>query len=372
MGTVMAAIALAVACGSERPRAAEYGAGPAVTAGGGTSFDTDEGGDKPPTCGTRPDGTQCDCVDVPLFVDPPTMYFVLDRSGSMLTSNKWQTVRVVVGKIVRSLGPRANFGAAMFPIGTGRCAPGAEIVPVRPGDPPASTRDGPTTTAILDATRVNPEGGTPTGATLEALRPGLERLPGKVFVILATDGAPNCNDSASCGFDQCQLNIEGFDGCPPGGPLNCCESTLERANCNDVPATSAALQKLAQRGIETYVIGLPGVKPYANALEAMANAGRTGTYFAVDAASEEAMLAALRRVAAKITGTCTFALKEAPADPALVNVYLDDDELVYEPVNGWKIEGKTVTLVGTACERVKSGDALNVRIISGCPRREPR
>jgi hypothetical protein len=359
-------LALLVACGSERPRAAEYGAD--RSSGDGRTLDTTTAGVKPPTCGTRPDGTQCDCVDVPLFVDPPTMYFVLDRSGSM--GNQWWAVRGVMANIVRSIGPRAKFGVAIFPSDTAVCAPGAEVVSVRDGDPPSSTADGPTTTAILAATRVYPGGGTPTGATLETLRPGLERLPGNVFVILATDGAPNCNASASCGYDQCQLNIEGIDGCPPLGPENCCEAS--RTNCNDVPATSSAIQMLAQRGINTYVIGLPGAAPYAKALDAMAVAGRTGKYYAVNAASEDAILTALKKVAAKIVGTCTFALKEAPADPKLVNVYLDDEELTYEPVNGWTLTDNIVTLVGGSCERVKSGDALNVRIISGCPRREPR
>jgi hypothetical protein len=371
--TAAVAIALVFACGSERPRAAEYGTDRET--GDGRSFDDSPGGTTPPACGTRPDGSQCECVDVPLFIDPPTMYFVLDRSGSMAESNKWWTVRSVVAKIVRGIGPRAKFGTALFPEGSAVCGRGVEVVSVRPGDPPSSTADGPTTTAILAATRVFPGGGTPTGTTLEALRPGLERLPGEVFVILATDGAPNCNDSASCGYDQCQLNIEGIDGCSPSGPENCCETS--RGNCNDVPATSGAIQKLAQRGIPTYVIGLPGAAPYAGALDAMAVAGRTAQpgapkYLAVNAASEDAILAALKKVAAKIVGTCTFTLKEAPADPKLVNVYLDDEELTYEPESGWTLADKTVTLVGSACERVKSGDALNVRIIAGCPRREPR
>lgn len=38
-------------------------------------------------------------------------------------------------------------------------------------------------------------------------------------------------------------------------------------------------------------------------------------YFAVDAASEDVMLQALKKVAAQITATCTFDLKEEPADP---------------------------------------------------------
>ncbi|HVH42992.1 MAG TPA: vWA domain-containing protein, partial [Labilithrix sp.] len=315
-----------------------------------------------------------------LYVDAPTIYFVLDRSGSMRVPDKWNQVRVTVGRIMRSLGPRANFAAAMFP-GSGSddvCTPGAEIMSVRPGDPPSSSTDGPTTTALLSATRVTPAGGTPTGATLEIVRRRVDLIPGRVYVILATDGAPNCNASAGCGFDECQLNIEGVAECPIEGPRNCCEPPDGfRENCNDSTSTLGAINALNTTGTPVYVVGLPGAAPYANLLDQMAVLGGTALqasprYFAVNAASEDVMLATLKKIAAQITGTCTFELKEAPASASLVNVYMDDVVLPYEPVNGWTIDGKTVTLVGAACTRVKNGDVLDIRIIAGCPRIEPR
>jgi hypothetical protein len=373
------AFALAAGCGSERPPVASDGIG-ASRAAGGPQFNPDAGTGKPPGCGTKPDGSQCDCIDVPLFIDPPTIYFVLDRSGSMDVSDKWNQARVTVGKIMRSLGPRANFGAAMFPEwGTeDACAPGKEIMSVRPGDPPSSGVDGPTTSFLLSATRILPNGGTPTGSTLELVRTKLANLPGHRYVILATDGAPNCNPNASCGVDRCQLNVENRPGCPKEGPRNCCEPPDGyRENCTDSPSTLSAISSLKVMGIPVFVVGLPGAAEYSSLLEEMAVTGGTALatsprYFAVNAASEDVMLAALKKVAAKITGTCTFDLKEAPADPALVNVYMDDAALPYEPVNGWTIDGTTVTLVGSSCERVKNGDALDVRIIAGCPRLEPR
>ncbi len=347
-----------------------------ASGGGGNVFDTDAG-IAPPACGTKEDGSACDCVDVPLFVDPPTIYFVLDRSGSMEAGNKWLQVRTVVSQIVRSLGPRASFGAAIYPSDTSQCAPGREVMAVRAGDPPSSTADGPTTKAILAATRVVPNGGTPTSASLNAIRPGLQSLPGKKFVILATDGAPNCNPEATCSFRDCQVNIEGIEDCNLIDPKNCCEPPIGvRGNCNDRAATVGAIEALAQGQIPTYVVGLPGTEAYASLLDDMAIAGKTAQtgspkYFAVGAASEASMLTALKKVAAKITGTCVFDLKEEP-NPALVNVYLDDQKLVFEPVHGWTIEGKTIKLLGASCQKVQSGDVLNVRIISGCPRNEPR
>jgi hypothetical protein len=203
----------------------------------------------------------------------------------------------------------------------------------------------------------------------------LGRASGHTFVILATDGAPNCNLLASCGFDQCQLNMESVQGCSRQGPENCCDERHDM--CNDRAPTLAAITALKSAGIPVYVIGLPGADFYASLLDEMAVAGGTALptspkYLAVNAASEAAMLLALRKVAAQITGTCSFELKEAPADYGEINVYVDDAVIPYEPVDGWSVSGKTVTLLGKTCEHVTSGDALNVRIISGCPRIEPR
>ncbi len=380
LGTFALAFSLTVGCGTERPPVADGSSGGnAPSSGGGPRFDPNSGA-KPPGCGTKPDGSECECLDVPLFVDAPTIYFVLDRSGSMAASDKWHQVRVTVAKIMRSLGPRANFGAMIFPgiSASDVCAPGKEVMPVTPGDPPSSGIDGPTTTMLLSSTRVSPVGGTPTGSSLQAARSRLANVSGRKFVILATDGAPNCNPTASCGYTLCQPNMENMPGCPKDGPFNCCEPPDGyRENCTDTASTLGAIAALKSSGIPVYVVGLPGAAPYATLLDEMAQAGGTALpssprYFAVNAASEDVMLAALKKIAAQITGTCTFDLEEEPANASLVNVYMDDVVVPYEPVNGWTISGKTVTLVGASCERVKNGDVLDVRIIAGCPRIEPK
>lgn len=366
-----ASLALGAGCATERPppEGASAAARPRPVMG--------DAGTAPPGCGTTTGGDVCDCVDVPLFVEAPNLYFVLDRSGSMADDDKWTRVRVVVGKILRGLGPRANFGATVYPgSAQGACSPGVEIMSVRPGDPPSSS-DGPTTRALLTSTQISPFGGTPTSATLLDVRARLEKLSGKTFVILATDGAPNCNGFASCGVEACMPNIEAAGGCSPTGP-SCCEPPSGyREDCLDLDASAAAARALRDAGIPVYVLGLPGARPYASVLDAIATAGGTAgasspKYFAVDDASETAMLSALKKVAAKIVATCELTLSEEPADPRRVNVYFDDAVLPHDEENGWRIEGKSVTLTGAACERVLSGEVLSVRIIAGCPREEIR
>lgn len=376
--TALTALGLAPGCGSKRPPPGES-QGFIGAAGGGGGF-SDAGSDKPPGCGQKDDGTFCDCLDAPLYADAPNIYFVLDRSGSMSVDDKWDQVRVTLGHLMRAIGPRANFGATVFPgFADESCAAPSEIMSVRPGDPPSASSDGPTTRLLLSATSSAPYGGTPTSEALRSVLPRLQKLPGKTFVLLATDGAPNCNAQASCSADKCIANIENVPGCPPGGPPNCCDAASGAAeSCLDDGPANTALTALKSAGFLTYVVGIPGSGPYAGILDSFAVSGGTATgaaspkYYRVDASGEQALLAALKKIAAKIIATCEFKLKEPPKDPDAVNVYLDEAVVPADPTSGWKIDGDTVTLVGDTCARVLNGDVLDVRIIVGCPTIKPR
>jgi len=373
---VIAVLAALAACGNDRPPPSGGLYSPSTSSGGtsGPAF-ADAGAAKLPGCGEQDNGTYCDCLDTPLFAEPPNIYFVLDRSGSMAENNKWGQVRLVVAQILRGLGPRANFGATVYPgFEQASCAAPREVLPISPGDPPGIT--GPTATALLTATAGEPFGGTPTAQALRSVAQTLRSAKGKTFVILATDGGPNCNAGAACGFDQCMPNIEGAPNCPAGGPNNCCEPPSGfREACLDSAATNSAVLALKEAGIPVYVIGLPGTSLYGSLLDQLAVSGGTALptspkYHRVDASA--GLLTALKKVAAKIVATCEFKLKETPAAPNLVNVYFDEVVLPQDPVNGWKIEGGTVTLLGSACSKVLAGDVLDVRIIAGCPTVGPR
>jgi hypothetical protein len=316
----------------------------------------------------------CDCAELPLGGVPPNIYFVLDHSGSMQRDNLWGTVSTVTLDVVRRIGSRANFGAAMFPGANGNaCTTGVEVMSTRPGDSPGSY--GPVLKYLSERTiAIPPGGGTPTAATLAKLKGTLEQLKGKTFVVLATDGGPNCSSTTTCDASKCQANIEGYASCTPAGP-SCCDGITE--GCLDDTATITQVKALQALGISTYVLGVPGSDPYTSLLNTLAVEGgtaRTGTekYFRVDSTDKLAFAKAMSQVAAKIVATCTIDLKDAPPDIDKVNVYLDEAALTKEPVNGWKLEGKTVTLLGTACDSVLAGDVLDVRVIAGCKTIAPK
>jgi hypothetical protein len=312
-------------------------------------------------------------------VDAPNLYFVLDASGSMATPsgsaslNRYDAVRVAVVDLVRKLGPLVRVGAAVFPrhvTDTDSCHAGDQVMPVAQGDPITGT-DGPTTTALRLTTVAKPVGGTPVSATLKALTPVLTSLPGKTFVILATDGGPNCNEAASCDAAHCITNIENM--CQAG--VNCCESGLDGpALCIDQDATVAAITTLAQAGVQVLVIGIPGSETYSDVLDAMAKAGgspHVASPYYYPVAQVDGLSSVLGAIAS-IAVKCDFTLVDPPADPGMTNVYFDQKMLPYGAPDGWVWKPPaTVSLNEDACNDLKAGKVKQVQIVSGCPTGKP-
>jgi hypothetical protein len=326
------------------------------------------------SCGVGPDGGVCACADEPLLGDPPTLYFLLDRSGSMNDSNKWLTVQLTLERLMIDLGPRAKVGAAVFPDPSqDNCVPGVQVFAPARGDAPAGTA-GPTDLAFLDLLgSISASGGTPTAATLQSLAPTIEKIPGAKYVILATDGGPNCNAQANCTSDMCTANIEDDEGCAPGGP-DCCLDTGPGGPdaCLDADPTIAGVTALAQAGVPVYVVGVPGSAPYAELLDELALAGGTGRgsepqYYAVDTTDQAALTSAMSKIAGQIAGSCTLTLNQVPPEPTLLNVFLDGKVIPQTGPEGWTLNGATVTILGTSCQEITTGDVLDVRVEDGCP-----
>ena len=358
----------------------------------------------------------CGNVFLNAVSDPPNVYFVLDRSGSMQEfvdgREKYAALAEAIVRLMRSLGAKANVGAAVFP---GRavdiehpCLVGEQVYPASPGDPVGSSLcgdDGPATKAFATnislPSGVRPNGATPTAATLTALRPIITALPGKTVVILATDGGPNCNRTADCTADKCIPNIEKVEGCTQ--QVNCCADDLGGpSSCLDEDPTRRAVENLASDGIKTYVIGIPGSSPYGALLDQLAVAGGTAratspAYY--DVAHIVELDDALDAIGSKVTLSCHLHLDAPPPDPGFVNVYLDRRLLENGSPDGWTwgdfdgdagaesttdgnagiFDGDAVTsearavshlqieLGARACKALESGEVRRVQVVFGCP-----
>jgi hypothetical protein len=321
------------------------------------------------------------------ITEPKNVYFVLDRSGSMeapmpdSSLTRLQTARAVLASLLRVIGHRVRYGAAAFPTTANPedCSPGGQVFPPTLGGlPPCDGGDDAVLQQFLARLKtLAPRGSTPTAATLRALRPALSELDGQTYVVLVTDGAPNCNLDARCNADECTLNIEGatVGGRSCGSDFNCCDPALTGEGmggyCVDADDTEAAVSELAEDGIATYVVGMPGAEAYATLLSRLAKAGGTErkdaevAYYA--AADSDALYDALYAIGTGIAIACSIALDEAPSDPQRVNVYFDGEVVPADAENGWSWDGETTIRVnGDACERLESGAVLDARAVFGC------
>jgi hypothetical protein len=335
---------------------------------GGDAITLDSGTGCPPS---EDAGGFCGNTVHQITQQPPTVYFIFDISGSMAEpvagGTKYSVVQAAAAGLVKDLRFVIKAGAAAFPLDTSLdpCNPGGEIFPPHFNDP----------IGFGQATGfIQPYGGTPTAATLKALLPKLTALPGKVIAVLATDGGPNCNASATCDISECGENI---DGCPASDTCcaqgqNCClpGGTGGPTSCIDHAPTVSAVAAIAAAGVKVYVVGIPGSQPYAKVLTDMAFAGGAvmpAAPFYYDVQD----LGTLGDVFKAIAGaqvSCDITVDNPPNAPGDTNVYFGCALVLYDPVDGWTWSApNVVTLHGAACLELQSGAVSQVQVVSGCP-----
>ena len=324
--------------------------------------------------------TSCGYTFVDAQRDPSHVYFVVDRSGSMSDAVngvvKYSAVRTGLMRLVQKIGWRSQIGAVVYPGLEGdQCAGGVEVFPLRPGDAKSyadANPNGPITVAFGQAINVVQSGGTPTGQTLAALVPKLSALGSNTYVILATDGGPNCNTEISCGPERCMLNIENAPICKAA---NCCDPLsgpdYSAVNCLDADRTVAAVQALSAVGVKTIVVGIPGSDIYRTLLDLMAVAGgvprpSSPRYYRVDNLDDISSL--LLEIGDQVAVSCDIVLSTKPIDKDTVNVFLDQTLVRSDPLDGWTWTGDDrVTLHGKSCADLSAGIYSAARVVVGCP-----
>jgi von Willebrand factor type A domain len=269
----------------------------------------------------------------------PDVLIVLDRSSSMKRGdvNRWDPSVSGLKAMTAALANGVRFGLMVFPGTSGgndsasRCVPGSLEVPIALNN------------AAALASRLDTLGlaqSTPTAPTLEVAHIVLKTRRaergstlGPAYVILVTDGSPNCAVEGDVSFDA-------------GGSPAAVEQTLR------------AIEAMSQDGIKTFVLGYdterdPVLKPI---LDSLALVGATGDTAHRGVDNEMGLTAAFRDITGIAVG-CAFNLSTAPrADH--VSVSLAGAPLQGGDANGWSIgpDGRTLSIQGKACELLTLGD----------------
>lgn len=336
----------------------------------------------------------CGGEDVEAAPLPAHVLLVIDRSGSMnetpegFTMTKWETLVDSLDTALPEVEELLGLGLKLFPsgdTGTDVCSVESGVeVSVGPGP-----EQGPKIAEWLSSTQ--PGGDTPTAIALtdalEYFTAGAgKEVEGNRFVLLATDGGPNCNSAPQvdctcdnpvgkpeCGVrDQCTVNFDpDNDFCQDEANGSCCDTATL---CLDDGGTKDAVSLLAQEGIKTIVLGMPGSESYTEVLDQLAVAGglpsadESPRYNKV--ADPAGLTSALRSVTRNVIRSCEVELEAAPPRLDQVNVYLDGAVIPQDEDDGWIFaegsKGKKVVITGETCNQVEKDGVEKVSVKFGC------
>ena len=348
------------------------------------------------------------CLTPDLDVNAVNMLLVLDESGSMNDSasitdvtSKWTVLKSAIAAELAPFQSRVGFGLEPFPYLPVRredqFSNDPNVMCAEPQD--ASAIAIPVVNSADSVKRItdfmdgqSPAGGRPMASALQQAYAYFttgagSTLPGSRYVLLVTNGGPNCNMNLACSLGSCTQNIDGKCGNGPGTTVNCCDGY--GYVCLDDAAAVDAVNVLAKIGVWTFVVGLPGSEPYADTLQRLAVAGRppylpdtTATsYYAV---SGENILQDLRSSLSTMMSIfakpCDIPLPFVPSNPERLNVAVDCTVVQMIPagasgdagVDGFYIDylnnSATLHLVGSSCSpQVRAGTAhVDVVNVHGC------
>lgn len=355
-----ATFCLVAACSSDTdPRNVSFDPGSSSDGGESAGGNTANTGDTASTGGNAdgassgaPVDENCEEHVVAATLATPDMLVVLDRSGSMNpdgnddNTDRWGGSRDAVVQVTSEFDDRVRFGLMTFPGtqgggggwgGASQCTPGNVDVAI-------DIDRGPAIADVLED--MNASGRTPTAASLEAALPvvgtataGPDAAPMRKYVLLVTDGDPNCSDDGG-GFGN------GVD-------------TVAREE------TIAAIEALTAQGVLTYVVGYQTAgSDFESQLDLMAAAGGTGETKHRSVESGTDLTATFTQIAAGVI-SCSYTLDKAVKDASYVLVTVDGKQRKLNNAgDGWTLSGdkQTVTLTGAACDAVKAGAVFAVEV----------
>jgi hypothetical protein len=295
------------------------------------------------------------------------LMFVIDRSGSMAASldgtdpppageqSRWQILRTGLAQTIVPFDHQIAMGAKFFP---------EELTFVEARDSIKACRTeaniglspklGNAQIILNTFDNSEPIGGTPTAQALRIAGKHLVATRGVArTMVLATDGAPNCNHNFNGPTCVCTSLVGACDGRP--------DLCLDDAN------TIGAVKDIWEKDkVPVYVIGL-GSQPdsvFRDVLDQMAVAGgrprsTIPRYYGAQTSGElSTALQTIRDGVAK----CTYLTPSAPTNPDAIVVEINGVVVARDPshTNGWDWVDQTygtLAFFGSACEQAQTDGA---------------
>ena len=319
--------------------------------------------------GTDANSTSTGCAqqNVSIQALPPDIMIVLDRSLSMTdkpdgtvcaggslsgdgkcgTDSKWYQTRIAVETVVQNTQAAVNWG--LWWLGDESTTCGASTTAAVPIIPIGQDSYTPIQ-AALDGNTFTGAPGTPTAAVVKNAHAYMSTLtdPNPKFLLLATDGEPNCANG--------------------------------NVGSTDTTGATNAITNAHTAGIPTFVVGI-ATTTVATATTLLNSAAQAGCYPQTGAATQYYAVtdtASLQDTLSRIVGiatSCTIPLQNVPTDQDWnVAISATDStgthvEVPNSATDGWAYTDaskSSITLVGTYCDGMKSGAYTDFNFIYSC------
>ena len=288
---------------------------------------------------------------------PPDIMLVMDRSLSMTNdvddkqcagatgnngncgaNSKWELMIPALNQVITDTDGKVNWG--MFYLGDEPAQCGVATAPVVP----VAAMNATAITTSLTGNQFNGQTGTPT----RRVDPGRGFVPDRPdrqnpkFILLATDGQPNC-------------------------------ATANTLNTDDSAGTQQAVADALTAGIPTFVVGIGNTGAAATLNQVAIAGGRpqtggTTSYYQVNDAA--ALSSALGTIVGQ-AASCSFNIGPAPVDTTTkgLGVFGDGAPIPMDPANGWSFKDASMTTIvlnGTICDQVMTGTVHDVSVAFVC------
>jgi len=302
-------------------------------------------------------GAPCGQGSVPVMPEPPDILIVQDKSLSMSMDpsgancarnatgcSKWSQVSTAIEATVMATQTTVNWGLVFF--GTDNMC-GTSATPIVPIETNGYND------VLAAFTNNQPASYTPTASAMNAAVTYLKGLPATdtnpKFILLATDGLPNCGAAGTTADDS--VNAE------------------------------AAVSAAFTAGFPTFVVGIGDTMGDATLTQFAVNGGepQTGAATQFYSVSDTADLETALSKIVGIVASCTIPLTGAPMDKTNVAISVNTSagtptKVPMDPTNGWSYTSAmqdTIQLNGSYCDGVKNGSYSNVQFVYSCPNGPP-